>query len=99
MIRTLREAPRSAPARCTHVDVPLPPGVLAHRADDRPAPWCSCTTWPTSDGHGRPGRAGRRGRPTPTEVLGRPRLRPAADLAALALAGYGYRWIRLRRAG
>ena len=35
MIRTLREAPEVGSGTCKHVDVPVPPGVLVHRADDR----------------------------------------------------------------
>src|SRR6201995_3704231 len=34
MMRTLRECPEVSTGSCTHVDVPVPPGVLAHRADD-----------------------------------------------------------------
>src|SRR4029450_2870156 len=38
MIRTLREAPEVGAGTCTHVDVPVPPGVLGHRAADVTGP-------------------------------------------------------------
>jgi glycosidase len=34
MMRTLRECPEINTGTCTHVDVPTPPGLLVHRADD-----------------------------------------------------------------
>ena len=44
MMRTLRECPEIKTGSCTHVDVPVPPGVLAHRADDTTGTILSCTT-------------------------------------------------------
>ena len=34
MMRTLRECPEINTGTCTHVNVPTPPGLLVHRADD-----------------------------------------------------------------
>ena len=34
MMRTLRECPEINAGTCTHVDVPTPPGLLVHRAED-----------------------------------------------------------------
>src|SRR5580692_8109310 len=34
MMRTLRECPEINTGTCAHVDVPTPPGLLVHRADD-----------------------------------------------------------------
>ena len=96
MIRTLRECPEIGTGPCTHVDVPTPPGVLAHRADDgtgtdvvpaqprrrRTPP----STWRVLEDVAE----------APTEMLA-DRDYGAIDLSKLAVAGYGYRWIRLCR--
>ncbi len=97
MIRTLREAPEVGAGSCTHVDVAVPPGVLVaprrrpHRHD------------------GVPAQPRRRAEATvdlgtlaeeaeqPNDVLADQEYGPVGKLDALELAGYGYRWIRLRR--
>jgi maltose alpha-D-glucosyltransferase/alpha-amylase len=96
MIRTLREAPETGSGSCRHVDVPCPPGVLAHRADgptgtmlylhnlgDQPA---------KVDMSSLAGEAEH-----PNDVLADREYAEPDGLDALELAGYGYRWIRMRR--
>jgi maltose alpha-D-glucosyltransferase / alpha-amylase len=97
MIHTLRESPEVGTGTCTHVDITGPRGVLVHRADgttgtmvflhnltDKPATVDLSSLAAEAD--------------EPDEVFadqdyGSGQLK----LGALELAGYGYRWIRLRR--
>jgi len=96
MIRTLREAPEVGAGSCTHVDVPVPAGVLAHRADGP----TGCMLFLHNLGRGDvtvdlgklAGEAEH-----PNDVLADQEYPPVGDLSALRLAGYGYRWIRIRR--
>ncbi|MFI6229440.1 alpha-amylase family protein [Micromonospora echinospora] len=97
MIRTLREAPEIGSGSTTHIDVPMPPGVLAHRADGATGTMLFLHNLGTQDA-----------------VVDLSMLQPEADLPIdvltdrdyggvgkldeLRIAGYGYRWIRLRRA-
>jgi maltose alpha-D-glucosyltransferase/alpha-amylase len=96
MTRTLRESPEVGSGACTHVDQELPPGVLAHRADGptgtmlflhnlgtKPAIVDLGSLFPEAD--------------LPGDVLADREYDPVGKLDALHLAGYGYRWIRLRR--
>jgi maltose alpha-D-glucosyltransferase/alpha-amylase len=96
MIRTLREAPEVSAGSCRHVDVALPPGVLAHRADaasgtmlflhnlsTEPAKCDLSSVYPEAD--------------HPTDVLADQEYADVGRLDALDLDGHGYRWIRLRR--
>jgi maltose alpha-D-glucosyltransferase/alpha-amylase len=96
MIRTLREAPEVGMGSCSHVDVPLPKGVLAHRADassgtmlflhnlsTEPATADLSSLYEESE--------------YPNDVLADQEYPEVGRLGALELAGYGYRWIRLRR--
>lgn len=96
MIRTLREAPEIGSGDCSHVDVPCPPGVLAHCArgttgtmlflhnlGNRPATVnLGCLAGEAEQ---------------PNDVLADQDYGDPGDLSGLKLAGYGYRWIRLRR--
>ena len=95
MLRTLRECPEFAVGTCTPVDTgdaavlalhyEAPGGVMLalHNLADRKR---------TADLGAQPGQEGE-----PAEVFGDRAYEPVtADLNALELAGYGYRWIRLR---
>jgi maltose alpha-D-glucosyltransferase/alpha-amylase len=96
MIRTLREAPEVGAGTCRYVDVALPKGVLAHRADaesgtmlfvhnlsTEPAAVDLSSLYDEAD--------------HPNEVLANRRYDDVGELDALDIDGYGYRWIRLRR--
>jgi maltose alpha-D-glucosyltransferase/alpha-amylase len=97
MIRTLRECPEVGVGTCTVVDRELPRPVLAHRLD---APEGSmlflhnlADAPVTVDLDGVPDEGER-----PTQVFADgiyPEV--GASLGRLDLAGWGYRWIRLRR--
>lgn len=96
MIRTLRESPEVGSGSCTHVDQVLPSGVLAHRADGPTGTMLFLHNLGTEEvtvdlGSLHPESD------QPNDVLGDRRYPPAGKLDALPLAGYGYRWIRLRR--
>jgi maltose alpha-D-glucosyltransferase/alpha-amylase len=97
MIRTVREAPEIGAGSCTHVDVPVPAGVLAHRADGPTGTMLFLhnlgTDDVTVDLGGLAGEA-----VGPNDVLADRPYPDPGKLDALELAGYGYRWIRLRRA-
>src|SRR4029453_2472901 len=95
MMRTLRECPEVNTGSCTHVDVPTPPGVLAPRAaddtgtvlflhnlDEQNATLDLAVLETVAE--------------APTEMLA-DRDYGDIDLGKLAVAGYGYRWIRLCR--
>ncbi|MGW0431227.1 alpha-amylase family protein [Micromonospora sp. NPDC003197] len=96
MIRTLRETPEIGSGSCTHVDVRLPPSVLAHRADGPTGSMLFLHNlgpdkavldlgelYPETE--------------LPGDVLSDRRYAPVGKFDALELAGYGYRWIRLSR--
>jgi maltose alpha-D-glucosyltransferase/alpha-amylase len=93
MMRTLRECPEINTGSCTHVDVPTPPGVLAHRADDTTGTILFLHNLgdqdATADLSSLAGTA-----ESPAEMLA-DRDYGDIDLAKLAIGGYGYRWIRL----
>ncbi|GIF74548.1 alpha-amylase family protein [Asanoa siamensis] len=96
MIRTLREAPEVGAGSCTHVDVPVPAGVLAHRADGP----TGCMLFVHN--LGRKAATVDLGKlaaeaDQPNDVLADQRYDEVGDLTALKVAGYGYRWIRLNR--
>ncbi|MDP9797517.1 maltose alpha-D-glucosyltransferase/alpha-amylase [Catenuloplanes nepalensis] len=97
MIRTLREAPEVGGGSCEHVDVPVPRGVLAHRALD--------TTGCMLFLHNLGGEACEVDMSSlaeeadhPVEVLSDDGYDPiSSDLSKVSLNAYGYRWVRLRR--
>ncbi|MEU7902947.1 alpha-amylase family protein [Actinoplanes sp. NPDC049118] len=96
MIRTLREAPEVGSGSCTHVDVPAPAGVLVHRADDVTGTMLFLHNLSDTDGVVDLGSL----RPEaefPNDVLADREYEEPGKLDKLAIAGYGYRWIRLRR--
>ncbi|GIE93959.1 alpha-amylase family protein [Paractinoplanes rishiriensis] len=96
MIRTLREAPEVGCGTCTHVDVPVPAGVLVHRADDitgtmaflhnlGPDDVTVDLSVLASEAEG------------PNDVLADQEYPELGKFDQVRLSGYGYRWIRLRR--
>jgi maltose alpha-D-glucosyltransferase / alpha-amylase len=95
MTRTLRECPEINTGTCTHVDVPTPPGLLAHRADDTTGTMLFLHNLgnqnATVDVSSIDDIA-----MAPTEMLA-DRAYGDIDLAKLTVAAYGYRWICLRR--
>jgi maltose alpha-D-glucosyltransferase/alpha-amylase len=96
MIRTLREAPEVGAGSCAHVDVAVPAGVLAHRADGP----TGCMLFLHNLGR-RPATVdlGKLAVDAdhPNDVLADQQYPEVGDLSELKLAGYGYRWIRLNR--
>ena len=96
MIRTLREAPEIGAGSCTHVDVPSPAGVLVHRADDATGTMLFvhnlCTKNAVVDLS-----SVYAGSESPNDVLADQEYPELGKLAEVPVAGYGYRWIRLRR--
>ncbi|GIE79691.1 trehalose synthase [Actinoplanes philippinensis] len=96
MIRTLKEAPEIGEGTCTHVDVPAPRGVLAHRADngtgtmlfvhnlsDEPAVIDLSSLAADAE--------------FPNDVLADQDYPEPDGLDKISIGGYGYRWIRMRR--
>jgi maltose alpha-D-glucosyltransferase/alpha-amylase len=96
MIRTLRESPEIGNGDCTHVDRKMPPGVLAHRADGRTGSMLFLHNLGTRDACLDLSDLYADAQ-DPNEVFGDQPYEPVGRLDALDLAGYGYRWIRLRR--
>jgi maltose alpha-D-glucosyltransferase/alpha-amylase len=97
LVHTLREAPEIGSAPCSVVDVPLPRSVLAHRFDGPSGAVLLlhnlANAAVTVDIGPLPGMASR-----PYDLLvDGPYAPPGRTLSALALNGWGYRWIRLRR--
>ena len=95
MMRTLRECPEINTGSCSHVDVPTPPGLLVHRADDTTGTMLFLHNLGdqdvTADVSSLDDIA-----ESPTEMLA-DRDYGDIDLAKVTVGGYGYRWICLRR--
>ncbi|HEX8346748.1 MAG TPA: alpha-amylase family protein [Actinoplanes sp.] len=96
MIRTLREAPEVGSGTCTHVDVPTPPGVLVHRADDVTGAMLFLHNLGTEAATVDLGTLAAEAEQA-NDVLADREYADPGKLDALQVAGYGYRWIRLRR--
>ncbi|MEU1810125.1 alpha-amylase family protein [Micromonospora aurantiaca (nom. illeg.)] len=96
MIRTLREAPETGSGGTTHIDVPMPPGVLAHRADGRTGTMVFLHNLGTEDVEVDLSTLAPEA-DLPIDVLGDRNYEDVGKLDRLKLGGYGYRWIRLRR--
>ena len=96
MIRTLREAPEVGSGTCQHVDVQVPEGVLVHRSDDVTGTMVFvhnlCKNPGVVDLSSLAGEA-----EFPNDVLADQEYAEPGALDKLEIAGYGYRWIRLRR--
>jgi maltose alpha-D-glucosyltransferase/alpha-amylase len=96
MIRTLREAPEVGGGSCTHVDVTVPHGVLAHRADSPAGTMLFVHNLADADAVVDLGTLAAEAE-FPNDVLADREYPEPGDLTKLAVGGYGYRWIRLRR--
>ncbi|MFF3864911.1 alpha-amylase family protein [Micromonospora sp. NPDC001898] len=96
MIRTLREAPEIGSGSTTHIDVPTPHGVLAHRADGPTGTMVFLHNLGTDDVEVDLGTLADEA-DLPTDVLADRSYGEVGKLDSLKLAGYGYRWIRLCR--
>jgi maltose alpha-D-glucosyltransferase/alpha-amylase len=96
MIRTLREAPEVGSGTCTHVDVPVPSGVLVHRSDDITGTMVFvhnlCNNSGVVDLSSLAAEA-----EYPNDVLADQEYPEPGKLDAIQIGGYGHRWIRLRR--
>ncbi|MFC4067671.1 alpha-amylase family protein [Actinoplanes subglobosus] len=96
MIRTLREAPEIGDGTCTHVDVPAPRGVLAHRADADTGTMLFVHNLTDEsavvDLSVLAGDA-----EFPNDVLADQEYPEPDGLDKIKVGGYGYRWIRMRR--
>ncbi|MTK01054.1 alpha-amylase family protein [Micromonospora sp. CP22] len=96
MIRTMREAPEIGSGSTSHIDVPMPPGVLAHRADGPTGTMVFLHNLGTIDAEIdlsllQPEAD------LPIDVLADRNYDDVGKLDKLQLSGYGYRWIRLCR--
>ena len=96
MIRTLREAPEIGAGSCTHVDVPAPAGVLVHRADDVTGTMLFVHNLGADDGVVDLSSIYSEAE-SPNDVLADQEYPEPGDLTDIRVAGYGYRWIRLRK--
>ncbi|KIR63225.1 MULTISPECIES: alpha-amylase family protein [Micromonospora] len=96
MIRTLREAPEIGSGSTTHIDVPMPAGVLAHRADGPTGTMVFLHNLGTDDVEVDLGMLAAEA-DLPLDVLTDRNYGEVGKLDSLKLAGYGYRWIRLCR--
>jgi maltose alpha-D-glucosyltransferase/alpha-amylase len=96
MIRTLREAPEVGAGSCTHVDVPAPPGVLVHRADDSTGTMLFVHNLGPDDGTVDLSSLYPEAE-SPNDVLADREYADLGKFREIEVAGYGYRWIRLRR--
>ncbi|RIV35897.1 alpha-amylase family protein [Micromonospora radicis] len=97
MIRTLREAPEIGFGSTTHIDVPMPPGVLAHRADGPTGTMVFLHNLGAVDAEVDLSLLQPEAE-LPIDVLADRNYADIGKLDKLNVAGYGYRWIRLRRA-
>ena len=96
MIRTLREAPEVGSGSCTHVDLPVPHGVLVHRADGAGGTMVFLHNLGDQDGTVDLSSLAEEAE-YPNDVLADREYGELGKLDAVAIGGYGYRWIRLRR--
>jgi maltose alpha-D-glucosyltransferase/alpha-amylase len=96
MIRTLREAPEVGSGTCTHVDVPVAPGVLVHRADGDTGTMVFVHNLTEQDATLDLSTLAAEAS-MPNDVLADREYAEVGDFAKVEVGGYGYRWIRLRR--
>jgi maltose alpha-D-glucosyltransferase/alpha-amylase len=97
MIRTLREAPEVGAGACVHVDVTVPPGVLVHRADDGTGSMVFVHNLGPDDAVADLSVLAAEAE-APNDVLADREYPELGKFDKVRVAGYGYRWIRLRRA-
>ncbi|MBM7082780.1 alpha-amylase family protein [Micromonospora sp. WMMD734] len=96
MIRTLREAPEIGSGSTTHIDVPMPAGVLAHRADGPTGTMVFLHNLGTEDVEVDLSSVAPEA-DLPIDVLTDRGYGDVGKLDSLKLGGHGYRWIRLCR--
>jgi maltose alpha-D-glucosyltransferase/alpha-amylase len=96
MIRTLREAPEIGSGTCTHVDVPAPRGILVHRADADTGTMLFVHNLGTEEGEVDLSSVAAEAE-FPNDVLADQEYPEPGDFDKIRVAGYGYRWIRMRR--
>jgi maltose alpha-D-glucosyltransferase/alpha-amylase len=96
MIRTLREAPEVGSGTCTHVDVPVPHGVLVHRADDVTGTMVFVHNLGEQDATLDLSTLAAEAQ-FPNDTLADREYGDLGDFTAVKVGGYGYRWIRLKR--
>jgi maltose alpha-D-glucosyltransferase / alpha-amylase len=95
MIRTLRECPEMGTGRCSIVDVRVPRQVLVHRCDAPHGAVLCLHNLGADDVTVDLGRQPGAGDDVVEVFADRPYDAPGSDLRGLALAGQGYRWLRL----
>jgi maltose alpha-D-glucosyltransferase/alpha-amylase len=97
MIRTLRESPEVGAGSCKVIDDgAFPPGVLAHRADDRTGTMLFLHN--LADEPAQVDLSSIKAEADhPNQVFGDETYDDQLDLSQLALNGYGYRWLRINR--
>ncbi|MEU4553341.1 alpha-amylase family protein [Micromonospora violae] len=96
MIRTLREAPEIGSGSTTHIDVAMPPGVLAHRADGPTGTMVFVHNLGTDDVEVDLSSLEPEA-DLPIDVLADRGYGELGKLGAVKVSGHGYRWIRLCR--
>ncbi|BEL11556.1 alpha-amylase family protein [Actinoplanes sichuanensis] len=96
MIRTLREAPEIGSGACTHVDVPAPRGILVHRADADTGTMLFVHNLGTEAGEVDLSSLAAEAE-FPNDVLADQEYPEPGKFDKISVAGYGYRWIRMRR--
>ncbi|WP_435206266.1 alpha-amylase family protein [Micromonospora sp. bgisy143] len=96
MIRTLREAPEIGSGSTTHIDVAMPPGVLAHRADGPTGTMVFLHNLGTDDVEVDLSSLEPEA-DLPIDVLTDRGYGELGKLGAVKVSGHGYRWIRLCR--
>ncbi|WP_433115185.1 alpha-amylase family protein [Micromonospora sp. CA-246542] len=96
MIRTLREAPEIGSGSTTHIDVAMPPGVLAHRADGPTGTMVFLHNLGTDDVEVDLSSLEAEA-DLPIDVLTDRGYGELGKLGTVKVSGYGYRWIRLCR--
>ncbi|MEN3304178.1 MAG: maltose alpha-D-glucosyltransferase / alpha-amylase [Micromonosporaceae bacterium] len=96
MIRTLRESPEVGAGSCVALDRELPPGVLAHRADDYTGSMLFLHNLDEEPVRLDLGDLYKEAK-YPNQVFGDRDYPDVGELDALDLGAYGYRWIRLNR--
>jgi maltose alpha-D-glucosyltransferase/alpha-amylase len=96
MIRTLKESPEVGSGSCSYLDLPVPRGVLVHRADDD----TGTMVFVHNLGE-EPGTVDLSSLVAeaefPNDVLADQEYGELGKFDAVAIGRYGYRWIRLRR--
>jgi maltose alpha-D-glucosyltransferase/alpha-amylase len=96
MIRTLREAPEVGDGKFAHVDIPVPHGVLVHRADGVTGTMLFVHNLGEHDATVDLSSLAEEAE-YPNDVLADREYGDLGKLDAVTVGGYGYRWIRLRR--